>query len=48
MLEPWGLRDPMAVLAVVLAVVLGVVAVTLISRYQAKQHTIKKPLNLSN
>jgi hypothetical protein len=46
------LRGPMSVAAVVLAavlvVVVVVVAVILVSRYQAKQHTIKKPLNLSN
>jgi len=42
------LRDPMAVVAVVLAAVFVVIAVILESRYQAKQHAIKKPLNLSS
>jgi hypothetical protein len=42
------LRDPMAVVAAVLAEVLVVVAVILVSRYQAKQHTIKKPFNTLN
>jgi hypothetical protein len=42
------LKEPMAVVAVVLAEVLVVVAVILVSQYQAKQHIIKKPFNLNN
>jgi hypothetical protein len=40
------LRDLMAVVAVVLAAVLVVVAVILVSRYHAKQHTIKIRMEL--
>jgi hypothetical protein len=53
-----NLRGPMAVVAVVLAavvlaaaavvVVVVVVSVILVSRYQSKEHIIKKPLNLSS